>query len=53
MAIKTAEDTIRLGDSFNHACRIQKNYGVLEQNTNMVKRVVDSRMAMATGQREF
>jgi hypothetical protein len=31
MAITTAEDTTRLGDSFNHACRIQKNYGVLEQ----------------------
>jgi hypothetical protein len=31
MAIKTAEHTIRLGDSFNHACRIQKNYGMLEQ----------------------
>jgi hypothetical protein len=31
MAIKTAEDTIRLGDSFNHACRIQKNYGMLEE----------------------
>ena len=31
MVIKTDELTIRLGDSFNHACRIQKNYGVLEQ----------------------
>ena len=30
MAITTAEDTIRQGDSFNHACRIQKNYGVLD-----------------------
>ena len=30
MDIATAEHTIRLGDSFRHASRIQKNYGVLE-----------------------
>ena len=30
MAITTAEHTIRLGDSFCHANRIQKDYGVLE-----------------------
>lgn len=30
MAITSVEDTIRLGHSFRHACRIQKKYGVLE-----------------------
>ncbi len=31
MVLKTAEHTIRLGDSFNHACRIEKQYGMLEE----------------------
>ena len=31
MVLKTAEHTIRLSDSFNHACRIEKQYGMLEE----------------------